>query len=42
VAGGEVNYSNHSSAKIKNDWENTSTPTVCLHRVGRDSFISDA
>jgi hypothetical protein len=29
-----------SSAKVKNEWNYTSTPAVCLHCVDRDNFSS--
>jgi hypothetical protein len=27
------------SAKVKNEWSNTSSPCICLHGVHRDNFI---
>ena len=34
----EVNCSPPSSAKIKNEWSYTSTPSLCLHGMDRDCF----
>jgi hypothetical protein len=38
----ELRLTTQYSAEIKNEWEYSLTPTVCLHRVGSDSYISDA
>jgi hypothetical protein len=37
--GSESEYSPSSSAEVKNEWSNTSTPPICLYVVDRDSFI---
>jgi hypothetical protein len=37
--GHEANHSSPSSAKVKNEWSYTSTPSVCLHGVDREDFI---
>jgi hypothetical protein len=34
----EVDPSNSSSAKTKNEWSCTSSPPICLHGVERDNF----
>jgi hypothetical protein len=36
--GTEVNHSSPSSAKVKNEWNNISTPPVRLHGVDRETF----
>jgi hypothetical protein len=34
--GNKVNHSPASSTKVKNDWNDTSTPHTCLHSVDRE------
>jgi hypothetical protein len=36
--GSEVDHCPPYSAKVKNEWRSTYTPSVCLHDVGRDNF----
>ena len=38
VAGCEADQSPQSSADIKHEWSDTSTPPVCLHCMYGDSF----
>jgi hypothetical protein len=34
----EVDHLNSSSAEVMDEWSHTSTPSVCLHGVERDTF----
>ena len=34
----EFNHSSSSSAKVKNKWSYTSTPSICLHGVDRKTL----
>jgi hypothetical protein len=33
-----VDYSHPSTTKVKNKWNYTSTPPICLHGMDRDNF----
>jgi hypothetical protein len=36
--GREVDHSPPSSAEVKNEWSNTSIPSICLYGVDRDTI----
>jgi len=37
--GHELDHPPPSSAKVKNEWSYTSTPTTCLHGMDKDNFF---
>ena len=38
--GHDVDHSSLSSAEVKNEWSYTSAPSICIHRIDRNTLIT--